>query len=787
MRKIAEYFFVTGLALGVMFLSPQAKSFDFNTHQKMGERAAENSQLDNLLKQQLGLPEGRLEVFNGTSVTDLVANGSRAEDSPPSRVLHHFHNPTRVWNDAGLRVLGIEIGQSSILWSQNPGQTPGGRHSWHDARSSFFQALAATTDGERQTAYANTFQVVGHLTHLIQDAANPAHTRNDSHLIFIDNDGFHTWAERPENLALISPSLPFDLAILGIASNPLAPIPIARIIDTEGYRQTGVPQAGLNIGIAEYSNANFFSDDTIFRDFPFPAAASVELGPPEPEPKKGKLRRYFRKIYDGEVVNHLAIPSAFYDDLQLTLADQNIGLDDKVFMDYGTLLFPRAVGYSAGLIDYFFRGKIDFVPDPNNASKYILKNLASEGMSGTFTLYYDAVDGNRYPVAGDAPDKTWAARTIAANGQLDNLSFIPPANPEPKWSDEYMLVFNGDMGEEKALGGGVGAVAGKVIGGVPTMPKVAAGTNHVLMTSNGQVKATGSNGAGQLGHDNSLPTIPYRDVFVVDGLDNVTNVAAIRFESFALKRDGSVWGWGSSAGSYIPVQVPGLTDVKQISGAAALKKDGTVWVLDQSPLIFSQIPGLSNVKRIAGGREITAALLNDGSVYVYGDGYLGIFGDGSFGPGAGSGLRKVPITDVVGITAGLWGVLAWKKDGTLWGWGFNFDRQLGVNMQISFTQVSGYGTVYCYCNPTPAQVTEVSGVTSAVLGRFFSLVNEGSSKVWKMGDAFVYPYYPRVIGTNYTDEMAVTDLHIVLVNASNGAVSISTTQGGVIGDPIEIY
>src|SRR4030065_2802327 len=99
-------------------------------------------------------------------------------------------------------------------------------------------------------------------------------------------------------------------------------------------------------------------------------------------------------------------------------------------------------------------------------------------MTGTFTLYYDAIDGNRYPVAGDAPDKTWAARTIAANGQLDNLSFIPLANPAPKWSDEYMLVFNGDMGEEKALGGGVGAVAGKVIGGIPAMPKVAAGTNH---------------------------------------------------------------------------------------------------------------------------------------------------------------------------------------------------------------------------------------------------------------------------------------------------------------------
>jgi hypothetical protein len=33
------------------------------------------------------------------------------------------------------------------------------------------------------------------------------------------------------------------------------------------------------------------------------------------------------------------------------------------------LLFPRAIGYSAGLIDYFFRGKIDSTPWP---SGYVL-------------------------------------------------------------------------------------------------------------------------------------------------------------------------------------------------------------------------------------------------------------------------------------------------------------------------------------------------------------------------------------------------------------------------------
>jgi hypothetical protein len=442
MRTIASL--PISISLGLILLPIPAIGFDFLAHEAMSRNAVLNSKLDNVLKDQLGIAGGYTEPFNGTPAIELVANGSRLEDSPAVRVRHHFHNPTRAWNDAGLRVTGVQIGESSVLWSQNPGQSVGGKHSWQDARSSFFQALTATTDGERQTAYANTFQTVGHLTHLVQDAANPAHSRNDSHLTFFDNDGFHTWAEI--NLGLISSSLPFDPAILGLPSNPLAPIPIARIIDTESFRQTGVPQAGLNIGIAEYSNANFFSDDTIFRDFPFPAATSVELGPPEwvqLTPQVQEQRRYFRKIRDGEVVNHLAVPSALYDDLQLALTDQNIGLDNKVFQDYGALLFPRAVGYSAGLLDYFFRGTIDIVEDSNITGSFVINNLGPEDVNGTFSLYYDDVNGVRNLV----PGATWGL-AIPANGQSKTLTFTAPITPVPAEAKKYLLVFKGDMGQE---------------------------------------------------------------------------------------------------------------------------------------------------------------------------------------------------------------------------------------------------------------------------------------------------------------------------------------------------
>lgn len=40
--------------------------------------------------------------------------------------------------------------------------------------------------------------------------------------------------------------------------------------------------------------------------------------------------------------------------------DKGFVLDSRVYEDYAALLLPRAIGYSAGLLDYFFRGRTEF-------------------------------------------------------------------------------------------------------------------------------------------------------------------------------------------------------------------------------------------------------------------------------------------------------------------------------------------------------------------------------------------------------------------------------------------
>lgn len=212
-------------------------AFDSDAHVAISLRSLQPglpgaSNLDNFLKTQFPtkFSLGIQQPINGKVTQDWIAFGSVAEDSPFPRVQQHFHDPTKVWTQAGLSTGG----ESSVIWSQNPNQSgsvAGGDHSWHDARDSYFAALTGTTTAEREQAWAETFQTLGHLIHLVQDAATPSHTRNDLHLSgkffgkhFGDTDRFHVWADE-DGLDEIedSSSQRYDPSILNLGQN-LSPL-----------------------------------------------------------------------------------------------------------------------------------------------------------------------------------------------------------------------------------------------------------------------------------------------------------------------------------------------------------------------------------------------------------------------------------------------------------------------------------------------------------------------------------------------------------------------------------
>ncbi len=312
--------FVALLCMCLFCLSLKSEfsfGFELNTHAALSERAVVASTLNDFLTGMLtfDFPAGvdqPLKTGQFGRVGDLIAEvGAKNEDKPGLRSRFHFHDPLQLWNNAGLRwPLVGQVGQSSVLWSQNTDQGTGGKHSWQDARNSYFNGLTATNEADRKKYFAETFASLGHLIHLVQDAATPSHTRNDTHISFDlellgytttigDPDRFHQWANAPTIVGSIAnrPAQTFDPSLLELSQNSLAPIPIARIIDTEAYRASGVPATPSvldNIGLAEYSNGNFFSDDTILTGYNYPAASSMDLAP-EPVTTSGPSRFYLRK------------------------------------------------------------------------------------------------------------------------------------------------------------------------------------------------------------------------------------------------------------------------------------------------------------------------------------------------------------------------------------------------------------------------------------------------------------------------------------------------------------
>ncbi|MGH7825037.1 MAG: hypothetical protein ACREQ7_07650 [Candidatus Binatia bacterium] len=362
----------------VLLLIPSLnEGYETLTHEDLSNVATPKSILDDLLKSMFtswGFPNGILEpFFDGKSAIDFIATeGAKNEDKPGIRSRHHFHNPRLAWNQAGLTwpVLG-QIGSSSVVWGQDHEQNIGGKHSWQDARNTYFQALTAASEEDRNSLLADTFRSLGHLIHLVQDATSPAHARNDTHFPG-DGDYFHRWGLGSDARTMIAgiggssqgnlPLPAFDNSLFDQQSaNQFAPVPVSRVIDaTDADRAT--IQTGYDIGVAEYSSANFFSDDTVFAspsEFSFPGLSNLEQGETVVDPVTGETHSYLRfKPGFGETDYKLAHASSLRAITNETVAPTEGQLDDNVMRDYGTKLFPRAVSYSKGLIDYFFRGDL---------------------------------------------------------------------------------------------------------------------------------------------------------------------------------------------------------------------------------------------------------------------------------------------------------------------------------------------------------------------------------------------------------------------------------------------
>jgi hypothetical protein len=108
----------------------------------------------------------------------------------------------------------------------------------------------------------------------------------------------------------------FDSSILQQPTNDsAAPVPVARLIDTDTYTGAGSgPNVTLSpaIGIGEFANANFFSEDTIYGPYPHPnvntLVPSQVMSPPT-----GTIFKYYAKGTGDGIPNDFAAAECVLD------------------------------------------------------------------------------------------------------------------------------------------------------------------------------------------------------------------------------------------------------------------------------------------------------------------------------------------------------------------------------------------------------------------------------------------------------------------------------------------
>ncbi len=423
------------------------------------------------------------------TISALFRLGVLVEDDG-TRATNHFYDPISglAANVGGVQEFPLLVAKTitSPSWAlEDRGEIGEQSNSFRDARNYMFLALTTGAGAPlnqaalaREVLWSQTFQSLGEVVHHIQDMAQPQHVRNDIHLDEYEWYGLNPFYN-PSKYEVYGRERAVIDNIKRLARTAQAAAVYPGPAEFNTARDFWKNAAGS--GLAEFTNRNFVSQGTNFRMYqgqasttgyalPRPGAPQVytiaELYDAQgtsvptgiqslcsnvgvnckmtmyPTPLTAKASTL--SIFDQDMqAKGLSVTYNDDDDKPIYRSDRLFALNRFNFDAAHETLIPKAVSYSAGLINYFFRGKLDFVPDPNTPDTYTIKNLLAEDMNGAFSFFYDATNGTRNAI----PDATWNL-VIPANGQSAPLTLRVPTNPAPEEEGKYLLVFKGSMGQE---------------------------------------------------------------------------------------------------------------------------------------------------------------------------------------------------------------------------------------------------------------------------------------------------------------------------------------------------
>lgn len=285
-----------------------------------------------------------------------IEQGSIAEDTDP-RYLNHFYNPT---SGKGLDDYAFYLGKvrhftglSAKDWAFDQDNIVGYTGDY---------SVKAILDSYRVGDYQRAYQGIGHIVHLVQDMAVPAHTRNDAHPA---GDPFESWAS-------LNGKINYDKLYYQNIDN------IAQVFDE----------------LSNYSYNNFFSRDTV---------------------ESSKLYNYkkLEKIIDDKKILYLInlidnqeYKIAYIKNPDSIIATVEVGDDFFLNLDYWNMLYPKAVAYSAGTINWFLE-EFDKIDEQRRQEKITALRFLND-LVAILKNTFEYEIGDKVLTVGDAGRSVWS-------------------------------------------------------------------------------------------------------------------------------------------------------------------------------------------------------------------------------------------------------------------------------------------------------------------------------------------------------------------------------------------
>lgn len=357
-----------------------------------------------------------------------IMDGSSEEDVPVTRTLNHFYDPiyqTGLSGDINAEELTpfIKILKPMILsakdWAQdsyaqatflaeaykNAALNPYAQstksaveilttHTWEKAINSYI-------NGDKQEAFRN----LGHVLHLIEDMAVPAHVRNDHHM---RGDAYESWTAQ------------FGLNNTDVVSQLSGRRPL-KFNSLNQYFDY----------LATYTNTHFYSQDTI----------GIQEGYNQPEwnyLNTKNIGNFLYSIYQDDFGEYLLVKRKVENSLMITTKNSISINDELIHSDYWSHLSKQAVLTGAGVIDLFFQ-EVEKYKDDLAFKERINKTIISTTIENIKEFFGNLFGGEKTEIADSNSEEIIDSNSNNSNEQFNEINLFSTPSPQAEFFNEVTI------------------------------------------------------------------------------------------------------------------------------------------------------------------------------------------------------------------------------------------------------------------------------------------------------------------------------------------------------------